>query len=294
MGDKRKPLVTFVIPTLNNIGTIEYCLKSIREQDYPRVEIVVADGGSTDGTREVAEELADKVITVKGPLGMARARGAEVAAGEVLGVFDSDVYLPHRGWLSRAIDALVRRPRAAILWPINIPPPNASPVAKAYFALWEYRLRSSRNPLPGGNILVRRRAYEEVGGIDPRLHFGEDYDLTIKILKRGYTYIIYPDPIIHDTMRSLRQYTKKQFWGVRSLKVAPPEIVRTTLSWNPEGRERGLVAAGKHLLAYLRAIPLGVRRYGDLSLALYLPLMMVIRALVYGASYITNRELRKL
>lgn len=287
----RRPLVSFVIPTLNNKDTIRECLESIVSQDYPSIEVIVVDGGSTDGTTEIAREFADRVVTVKGTLGMARDYGARLAKGEVLGIFDSDIYLPHREWLSRAVEALIKRPRAAILWPLNEPPDGASPVAKAYFSLWELRLRESRTPIPGGNILVKRKAYEEVGGIDHRLHFGEDYDLTIKILRKGYTYIIYPDPIIHDTMRSLRQYTKKQFWGARSLKAAPPEIVRTTATWNPEGGG-GLVPALEHLLHYIKAVPLGIRKYGDISLLAYLPMMMLIRAVVYGGYYLFSKDLR--
>ncbi len=286
---KDVPKVSFVIPTMNNIRTIRRCLESIRAQDYPSLEIVVVDGGSTDGTLEVARELADRVAIVKGTLGLARDRGAKIATGDIIGVFDSDIYLPHRKWLSGAVDALLSRDRAAILWPINVPPQNSSWVAKAYFTLWEYRLRTSKNPIPGGNILVLRRAYEEVGGIDPGLHFGEDYDLTIKILRRGYTYIIYPDPIIHDTMRSLKQYTKKQFWGARSLKKAPPEIVRATVAWNPDAAGNLLAGGINHLLSYIKSIPLGIRRYGSPALVIQIPLLMLIRALVYGASYITWR-----
>ena len=285
---EEKPLVSFVIPTLNNIRTIERCLRSIREQDYPYIEIIVVDGGSTDGTLETAEKYADKIVNVKGPLGLARAYGAKTSSGKILGIFDSDIYLPHKKWLKKAVETLLRYPRAAILWPINMPPYNTSPTARAYFTLWEYRLRTSKTPIPGGNILVKRKAYEEAGGINPRLHFGEDYDLTIKILKQGYTYIIYSDPIIHDTMYNLKQYTRKQFWGARSLKTASHEIIKSTIIWNPVTNKNVLIDATKHLLAFIRSIPLGIKRYQDPTLLFYLPLLMTIRATIYGFSYITK------
>ncbi len=280
-----KPTVSFVIPTMNSARTIEKCLSSIRSQRYPHIEIIVVDGGSTDQTRYIAETAADKVLLVKGPLGLARHAGARIAKGEILGIFDSDVYLPHANWLERAVSTLLSKPAAAILWPINVPPENASRVAKAYFTLWKYRLITTRNPVPGGNILVLRKAYDEVGGINPRLHFGEDYDLVIKILRKGYKYIIYPDPIIHDTMRNLREYTRKQFWGARSLKVAPANIIKTTISWNPAKNDLWKSAAS-HIASFIKAIPLGIKEYRDPALVLYLPLLLKIRLLIYGPTYV--------
>ncbi|MEM3886344.1 MAG: glycosyltransferase [Candidatus Methanomethylicia archaeon] len=279
------PTVSFVIPTINNARVIKKCLSSIRSQQYPDIEIIIVDGGSTDKTLLIAEKFADKILLVKGPLGMARNIGAKHAKGEILGIFDSDIYLPHTNWLKRAIATLLSRPNIAILWPINKPPKGASRIAKAYFALWKYRLTTSEKPIPGGNILVTRRAYDEVGGINQRLHFGEDYDLVIKILKLGYKYIIYSDPIIHDTMHNLREFTRKQFWGARSLRNAPISILKATISWNPMENTllRGIMM---HTISFIKSIPPGIREYGDPLLLLYLPLLIKIRLMVYGSTFI--------
>lgn len=280
-----RPVVSFIIPTMNSARTIEKCLLSIRSQKYSNVEIIVVDGGSTDQTLSIAKNIADVILFVKGPLGLARHAGARLAKGEILGIFDSDVYLPHANWLEHAVSTLLSKPTTAVLWPVNIPPEKASRVAKAYFTLWKYRLITTRNPVPGGNILVLRRAYDEVGGINPRLHFGEDYDLVIKILRRGYRYVIYPDPIIHDTMRNMREFTRKQFWGARSLKAAPLSIIKTTLSWNPM-KNSLLKDAVSHITSFIKAIPMGIKEYEDPALILYLPLLMKIRMLIYGSTYI--------
>lgn len=280
-----KPVVSFIIPTMNNARTIKKCLLSIRSQKYPHVEIVVVDGGSTDETLSIAEKLADKILFVKGPLGLSRHIGAKHARGEILGIFDSDVYLPHADWLENAVATLLSKTAVAVLWPINVPPEKASKVAKAYFTLWKYRLTTTKNPMPGGNILVLKKVYDEVGGINPRLHFGEDYDLVMKILRRGYKYIAYPDPIIHDTMRNLREFTRKQFWGARSLKIAPISIIKTTISWNP-AKGHLLREALEHITSFIKAIPVGVREHKDPTLILYLPLLMTIRLLVYGSIHI--------
>jgi len=97
------PSVSFVIPTLNSARTLEPCLVSIRSQDYPDVEIVIADAGSTDGTLEVIERYGvDQVVDNPLQTGESgKAVGARAARGEVLAFVDSDNILVGTDWLRR-------------------------------------------------------------------------------------------------------------------------------------------------------------------------------------------------
>jgi glycosyltransferase involved in cell wall biosynthesis len=103
------PGVSFVIPTLDAARLLPRCLATIREQDYAEdaVEILVMDGGSTDGTRELATasgaEVVDNPLKRAEPgvkLGFARARH------ELKVVMAADNGLPHRDWLRRMVGAL--------------------------------------------------------------------------------------------------------------------------------------------------------------------------------------------
>ena len=62
-----QPFVTVAMPCLNEAGFIEACLRSVRAQTYPRerLEILVADGGSTDGTREILARLAARDARIR-------------------------------------------------------------------------------------------------------------------------------------------------------------------------------------------------------------------------------------
>jgi glycosyltransferase involved in cell wall biosynthesis len=97
------PTVSYVIPTLNSARTLERCLASIRAQDYPDVEIVIADAGSTDGTLELANAYGvDQVLDnplLTGESG--KACGAAAAKGEILAFVDSDNVLVGDDWLRR-------------------------------------------------------------------------------------------------------------------------------------------------------------------------------------------------
>lgn len=57
------PLVSVVVPTRNSVRTLRACLESIARQTYPRVETLVVDRHSVDGTREMAESLGVKVLS---------------------------------------------------------------------------------------------------------------------------------------------------------------------------------------------------------------------------------------
>ncbi len=85
------PKVSIVIPTYNSQRTLGMCLESIKNQDYPKnkIEIIIADAGSSDKTREVAKKykIVDNLLKT-GEAG--KAAGIKHAAGEI----DSDNILP--------------------------------------------------------------------------------------------------------------------------------------------------------------------------------------------------------
>jgi glycosyltransferase involved in cell wall biosynthesis len=93
-----------VIPTLNAERTLERCLASIRAQEYDgEIEIVLADGGSTDRTLEIARAHAvDQVVDNPGKTGeTGKASGIRAARGEILAFVDSDNVLVGSDWMER-------------------------------------------------------------------------------------------------------------------------------------------------------------------------------------------------
>lgn len=138
MSDGAFPQVSVVIPTLNSARTLEACLRAVAGQDYPRerIEIVVADAGSTDGTQEIARACgADKVVPNPLKTGEAgKAAGIRAAAGGLIALVDSDNILPDAGWLARmtapfADDAVVASE------PLEYTARPEDPALTRYFAL---------------------------------------------------------------------------------------------------------------------------------------------------------------
>jgi len=295
---EKPPKVSFVIPVLNRERTIRSCIESITKQRYENKETIVVDGGSKDRTVEIALKYATKIIVDRGSLGQARKRGIDESSGEVLGIFDSDIIIPSQDWLDKAVHALFQKPNTGILWPIQVPPRNASLIARCYFAFWKERLNKTKDAIPGGNSLVLRKAYEDAGGFDSSINFGEDFDLVKRILEKDYTVVIFPYPIIHDTMSSLKEFTRKQMWGASSLLGREQDrtnlnLLSMCMTWKRNGKnqsERSMIgrAISDHVVMGFRAMFGGFFHEKENSLLL-LPLLLGIRINIYSTFFICRK-----
>src|SRR3989338_1163009 len=85
--------VSIIIPTLNEEEYLPKLLESIRQQRFKDLEIIVADAGSTDKTKEIAERYGCKIVPGGLPA-RGRNEGARVAGGELLVFLDADVMFP--------------------------------------------------------------------------------------------------------------------------------------------------------------------------------------------------------
>src|SRR4051794_40206579 len=107
------PLASVIVPTLNGAHLLTECLSSLLAQSYPNVEIIVADGASTDGTLVLLESRFPRVrpLRMRRNLGFAGNvnAGLRAARGEVLCLFNNDAEA-HPDWVAASVDALQARP----------------------------------------------------------------------------------------------------------------------------------------------------------------------------------------
>src|SRR6266480_6689984 len=108
------PLVTIVTPSYNQVHFIRATIESVLSQDYPHVEYLVMDGGSTDETASVVKDYASRLTFIsEKDRGQSHAinKGFQMAKGTVLAWLNSDdLYLP--GSIRTAVDAFQRNPSA--------------------------------------------------------------------------------------------------------------------------------------------------------------------------------------
>lgn len=106
LGDTERPSISFVIPTYNAARVLRRCLQCIREQNYDgKVEIVIADGGSTDETVAIARDFnVDKLVA--NPLRTGESGkmvGINASTGDLIALVDSDNFLIGSDWLSKMV-----------------------------------------------------------------------------------------------------------------------------------------------------------------------------------------------
>jgi glycosyltransferase involved in cell wall biosynthesis len=277
------PKVSFCIPTKNNEATIDRCLESIINQDYPNTEIIIVDGHSTDRTLEIILKYTDNIYFDEGPLGSARQTSIERATGEILALFDSDIVIPHKDWLKGAIRYFNYSNKVSTVWPANVAPPEGSMTSKLYFNFWrvtiEDRINKKRGIYGGGNALFLKSAVDAVGGIDRSIHWGEDFDLALKLKNKGYQVVFIEDPLWHDTMQTLKEFRKKQITGARTFAKTGTGFLGLSIK----------DVMYEHFVLGTKGMVRGILVDKDASWMLF-PLLVSIRVGAYMYIFITNIE----
>ena len=168
------PLVSIVTPSYQQAQFLEETIQSVLAQDYPRLEYIVVDGGSTDGSVELIERHADRLTwwTSEPDAGQTAAlnKGFARARGEILGWLSSDdTLLP--GAVARVVEELERDPDAVLVYGEalfvdeqgrEIFPLEARPFDVAAM------VRAFANDVVQPGCRFRRRALELVGPFDER------------------------------------------------------------------------------------------------------------------------------
>lgn len=186
------PTISVVTPVYNGADTVEEALESVREQDYPRLEHLVVDGGSDDGTIAILERSGVRFVSEpdRGRVHAAN-KGVRLTSGELVGFLNADDrYEP--GALRAVGEAAAARPDA--MWVTGYcriiggaGEEIRRPVtAWKNFLLrhWTYRLYLTQNFVSDPATFVRRRALEEAGPLEERYLISHDYDLWLRVGSR--------------------------------------------------------------------------------------------------------------
>jgi glycosyltransferase involved in cell wall biosynthesis len=187
------PSITIVTPCLNAADTVDEALESVRSQDYPRLEHVVVDGGSEDGTLERLE-AAEGITWVserdRGRFDAAN-RGLGIASGEVVAFLNADDrYEP--GALHAVGETFARRPQTMwITGYCRIVDRHWREIRRPITEYKNLLLRSYSFPLlltqdfvSDPATFARRSALAAAGPIDDRYPISHDYDLWLRVAKR--------------------------------------------------------------------------------------------------------------
>jgi glycosyltransferase involved in cell wall biosynthesis len=208
------PLVSVIVPTKNSAEFLEACLRSIKEQSYKHIELIVVDNSSTDDTQAIARKYTDKVFT-KGPERSAQRNfGAARAAGEHVVFIDSDMVVS-KSVIGSCVRAMASSPDAA---GVIIPEESFGE------GFWAQCKKLERSFYVGVDAIEAARffskaAFEKVGGYNEALISGEDWDLSDRIGALGNIVRI-GDFIYHNEGRiSLGKTLRKKYYYARQARA---------------------------------------------------------------------------
>ncbi len=179
------PRVSVITPSYNQGDYLEFTIQSVLAQDYPEVEYIVVDGGSTDNSQAVIQRYADRLAWwVSEPdSGQAEAinKGVDHATGEIIAWLNSDdLYLP--GAISRAVVALETWPEAGFVFgdavSINA---QGRPLNPLIFGNWQIEDLVRFRILCQPTVFMRRSVFEQAGALDPSYHLLLDHHLWVRM-----------------------------------------------------------------------------------------------------------------
>jgi glycosyltransferase involved in cell wall biosynthesis len=182
--DPHLPLVSIITPTYNRAPLLPATIESILSQDYPNLEYVVLDDGSTDDTQAVLARYGDALRWEYHPnMGQPRTvnRGLELVRGEIIGFVSSDdPLLP--GAISSLVNVLQDHPDVLVVYPDwRIIDEQSRPVSQIETFEYSYvNMVRYHHTYPGPCALFRRSVVDRIGGYDPTFRYVPDYDFWLR------------------------------------------------------------------------------------------------------------------
>jgi mycofactocin system glycosyltransferase len=217
------PMVSVIIPVRNREKDLAHCLRSLCNLRYPahRLEIIVVDDASSDGTLQVVAKFPVKTLAVKKRRQAPGCRNlaARQAKGEILAFIDSDC-VADPSWLNDLLPAF-RDPAVGAVGGLvdayfEQKGLDRYEKVKSSLQVSTWHKRSSEKErhfyVPSCNLLIRRALFRELGGFRQDLHVGEDVDLCWRLQKLGKAVEYKPvGKVYHKHRNQLWPFCRRRF-----------------------------------------------------------------------------------
>jgi len=252
------PRISVVVPSFNQGNYIGETLESIFRQGYPRLEVVVIDGGSTDESLEVIERFSDRLAhwQSRPDNGQANAIniGAAHCSGDLIAWLNSDDFY-WKDCLWTVAHAYLRHPTRGLYIGNGLRYNQGlyRPFCERHLALSREALIEGLDYILQPSTFFLRAAWDAVNGLDERLHYCMDWDIIIRIAQR------YPVVLVNEFLAVSREYAETKTSGGGMQRAI--EILNLAQTYSASGMTPGalfylcetlLAVDGDHPLAGLK------------------------------------------
>lgn len=211
------PKISIITPSYNQGNFIEETILSVINQDYPNIEYIIIDGGSTDNTKEVIKKYADKIhYWISEPdKGQPHAinKGLKKATGDIITFINSDDY-----YEQGTFKFVAEQYKAGCQWIIgsvrNFRIENGEACIvqqKTNGNLIDWLLRNNQNHQPGN--FWSRNIFEQVGFMDETLQYSFDWDYWLKFIVHQFTPTVFNEKTLahfrlHNESKTVKHWRK--------------------------------------------------------------------------------------
>jgi len=265
---EQQPLVSIVTPCFNAKRFIERTVESVLAQDYPRIEYIVMDGGSTDGTLELLARYGDRLeffsAPDKGPTDAVN-KGYARSHGEIFAWINADdEYLP--GAISTAVRHMLAHPEADVIYGEGIWTDEEGKEIARYPTVSPYRAEMFEEEcgICQPAAFMRREAFAACGQLDPRRNSCFDYDLWVR-MARKHSFLAVPEVLAtsrmhreNDTLAHRKRVFQHNISLLReAYGYVPVNWVYGYLSFLRDGRDQYFEPLRHSAAVYLASLGLG-------------------------------------
>lgn len=211
MNSSNKVLISAIVTTRNEEKNIAACLKSIKEQTYPNIEIIVVDNQSSDSTKKIAKKFTEQVYDFGPERSWQRNFGVSKASGDFVIYIDADMILTPEV-IEECVTEITKRPNLVALYvPEKI-------IGEGYWI----KVRDFEGSFYRGTVIeavrfIRKSAFLSVGGFDTSLCGPEDWDLDKRIRNIGAVSTIKSQILHNEHKINVKEYLKKKSYYAQTI-----------------------------------------------------------------------------
>lgn len=235
-----QPRITIITAVYNNVLYVKDALESVLQQNYPNLEYIVIDGGSTDGSYEIIQSYSHRIHRIisepdKG-LYDALNKGISMATGEIIGIMHSDDFYAHRNVLLKIANRF--GPDVDAIYG-NLDYISNTDKGKV-IRKWRSGKYRRRNFLTGWmpphpTVFIRKSVFERYGGYNTNLRFSSDYEILIRLFYVYRIRVTFINELLvkmrtgGQSNRSVKNRLRSHFEDYKAWRIAGARVVPITL-----------------------------------------------------------------